>query len=330
MQRPRPRLLVVVAAPVALGSHVTDLLSSFGVPPLPPAANASLSDLARVLARANGHPAGIPCASQVSPEDENSPIGSGEPTAALRPKQDAFRAAIASERTPAISAWRPPAVDESLGVLFDSIDGSNVAVSVLIAWQAPAVVCASSAGPGCAPALAHWEMTLRRALTAVRHRPCLVLPEGSGPDVRAALAMYLSCEAGAEALAEGSSSATTPSAQPHNDNGTRSSFGGDGASDSAAVLASQRRLAQLLQELEGQHACLTSLEIPALSSWTIAIIDAERRARAAAEDAADAWRATRERPRSQPPGRGGSSWDAFMRVSRRVLRSGSRRSGPAN
>lgn len=296
-ERRCPRLFAVASAPESVGTRAVEVLASLGVALAPATVRVALNELARDIGIAEGAGGGAEGAD-----------GAG-----------GLRTVLAAAHLPGAVAWRFPAVAVTFGALLESIAGAGVSVSPIVAWDDPATVSASVVGAARASALAQWEVSLLGLLRGMAQRECLILPPGAGSDMQAVLSRYVArLLAATESIQRhqwaevqpGESGRATAAGQPHQ---------GDGCLGPQSVLASQRQIAQLLRDLEGPHAPLAPLELPAPSEWAAALIDADRRARAAAEDAIDAWSRARVPARSGFAQQAGASWDAIARVSSRVL-----------
>lgn len=168
------------------------------------------------------------------------------------------------------TVWSPPALDETLRARFDALGAAGFMVTVVVAWEEPSRLAAAHSGAPRALALVRWEEAVRSALDAARDHRCLVLPPGYDDATRRALAALVAGETFARSA--------DPEVASHSD-----------------VLSSQRSLAETCWVLVGMHEVLGALDLGEPGCWTAALADADRRARASASDAADAWAYAHER-----------------------------------
>lgn len=283
----RPRLFVVASAPDTAGGPIVESLAACGVPPASDPVRAALDELAGVLAASASDD------SSWAPAVDGPTAQLGATPAALRPSLHRVTAALghalAAQPSPGATTYRVPAVGEWLATLLRAIAHAGALPSTIVAWSDPSAIAAAASGPARALALARWELVLHRVLHASAEQACVVLPPTGTSGIAAKLAEYVGArerprhEPGAGKVAD--SSATTPSR------------GDSSPGRHADVLASQEALASILLALEGPHVELGSAlhALPNPSVWTIAIDDAERRARRAAADAVTAWEAVHER-----------------------------------
>lgn len=269
----RPRLFIVGSATDSAGRDIVDSLSSLGVP------------------RASG---GVRAAL----------------TGILEARTGAVAACVsaASQHAAATLGWDIPVLSGTPSVTLDVLSDAGFSVSTIIGWQEPSQVAAVAAGPARAVALARWETAVRWLLAAFRGRPCLVLPPGSGTASRSALSAYV---AGALRTPEEGGKTTSavaapvPRHRPAEEDGVPTS--------ELEVLGSQGKLAEILRALIGVHGALTLPRLSPVSCWTAALSDAEKRARASAVDAAEAWAYAHERSQDAQ-----IVWRALWQVSREL------------
>jgi hypothetical protein len=302
----RPRLFIVTAAPQSVGDRVIEVLSSLGVA-LPPAlARVALNELA--VATGIGDGGCTTTCEMASSSSGRDPL----------PKHSGQGPTPSVAEIAGVAAWPFPSLDTTLAALLDGIAESDVAVSTIVSWDEPSTVSSASARSMRGVALARWEQTMLGVLQALRDRSCLVLPPGHGPEVRSALADHLSLEFPTTPQTDGDSDARAGS--PAGDGLERPTDHSGDAHHHGEILWSQRRLAQTLRDLVGPHPSLARVDLPAPSAWTVALWDAERRARVAAADAADAWRQVHKGARPLPCRTPLNSWQGALRTPWRTLR----------
>ena len=261
-ERSRTRVLLTVFAPDAAGAGIVESLSSLGAAQAPPALRAVLDEISACVA-------------------------SHGPSALLG-ASDALRSALASAGAPAAVSYQVAAARAWLSTLLQAVDGAGAAACTIVAWTTPSAVAAATSGPARALALASWEMALHATLRACEGRACVILPPEGSRRRDAVLAQCVTGSRAPDVPSWRAASALRPrgaSAEP-----TDVTVPGEHPD----VLPSQRALAHGLVAIEGPHDHLEAA-LPPPSAWTTALADADRRARAAADDAAAAWEEVRAR-----------------------------------
>lgn len=281
----RPRLLMVTSAPHAAAEPVIELLASMGVRPASGAFLGHLDDLAAELAasaRFDGTDAATP--GTQAGEQPAAARAIEDMRDSLRDSlRDIQRDARCLHDAPFALAYRAPVIGTWLSTLLHVVEAVGLAPATVVAWELPASVAAGAAASALALSLARWEMTLRTILVATSGRACVVLPPAGSARIPSVLAGALMVSPPTDtyrALDDGRS-----------DSGTRRQAP---AGEHAELLPSQVELARLLVDLEGAHDELAAA-LPVASLWSTGLYEAERRARAAAADAATAWERTHER-----------------------------------
>ena len=254
-ERSRTRILLTVCVPHSAGTGIIESLGALGAAQAPPALRATLDQI-------------LTCA---------APHGPQRPPAA----SNALQSALASAGTPATISYEVVAGHARLSTLLQAADEAGAATCTIVAWTTPSAVAAATSRPARALALANWEMTLHAALRACEGRACVILPPESSRRRDAVLAQCVTGSQAPDVAPHAASTSSTPGAS------TRPA---DGAvpGEHPDILPSQRALAHGLVALEGPHDHLAAA-LPSMSAWTTALADADRRARAAADDAAAAW-----------------------------------------
>ena len=258
-ERSRTRVFFTVSVPESSGAGVIESLASLGVGESPPAMRAALDGLSAWAA---------------SPGTAEPPAGS-----------EALRSALASVGAPAAVSYRVAAARPWLSTLLLAAEDAGAGACTVVAWTTPCAIAAATSGPARALALASWETALHAALGACAGRACVILPPAGSLRRDAVLAQ---CVTGSLAPGPATRGAERP--------GGPQSFPMQPAEptdvtvpgEHADVLPTQRALAHELVAIEGYHERLAAA-LPSTSAWTTALADADRRARAAAADAATAW-----------------------------------------
>ena len=264
-ERAHPRLVLVLAAPGHAGTAVMGALSGLGVPAPPPAVRLRIDDV--VLAASGACPAGV--GSGVSTSTDCVAPDLDDAVARLR-KQ-------AAEPMPApVLAWHHAAAPQHVACLLDALPAAGWEPAALLVWDAPEAAAANADGATRAAALASWESTYHDALRQLEGRPCAVAPVGAPARLTAVLK---------DVVGIGGREASAPSGEP----------GAAAAAADPDVLPGQLRLAEVLHALTGVHRALPALPLPGISAWAMALRDAERRARLAAAETAEAWTYAHER-----------------------------------
>lgn len=280
----RPRLFVVTSAPHAAADHVVDLLASMTVRPAPAALLAPLDDLAAGLDASLGHVGTDIAARGCGAATSEHAVA---PLAAVDDALDVLRAALRAADVPPALAYRAPVVGTWLATFLRIVDAAGMDPATIVAWQPPLSVAAGASVAARALSLARWEMTLRTVLEATSGRACVVLPPAGSDRVPSVLAGALGVS---PPTGTGREARQASDAGPPHPGLPRQAP----ASAQDTLLSSQLELADVLTTLEGAHDELAA-ELPVASLWSTGLCDAERRARAAAADAATAWERTHER-----------------------------------
>jgi hypothetical protein len=175
-----------------------------------------------------------------------------------------------------VLAWCHAAAPRHVVSLLDALPAAGWEPSALLVWDAPEAAAANADRATRAAALASWETTYHGALRQLEGRPCAVAPVGAPARLTAILR---------DVAGIGGREASAPSGEP----GTAT------AAADPDVLPAQLRLAEVLHGLTGVHRALPALPLPGISAWAVALRDAERRARLAAAETAEAWTYAHER-----------------------------------